>query len=74
MVKKSTSFLYTVPTSTSVIDQIKHLTTDHESGEIINTAYEIPRMESVVRYLHAAAGFPTKAIWLKSICNDNYLT
>ena len=57
-----------------MLDHIKHLTTDHESGEIINTAYELPRMESVVRYLHAAVGFPTKARWLKSICNGNYLT
>ena len=72
--KKSINFLYTVITSTSVLDHIKHLTTDHKSGEIINTAYELPRMESVVRYLHAAVGLPTKTKWLKSIYNGNYLT
>ena len=31
-------------------------------------------MECVVRYLHADAGFPTKATWLNSIHNMNYLT
>ena len=42
--------------------------------EAIQKVYEIPRIKGTVRYLHAAAGFPTKATWLKSIPHVNYLT
>ena len=33
----------------------------------INTAYELPISEQLVRYLHACAGYPTKETWLKAI-------
>ena len=42
--------------------------------EAIQNVYKLPSIESAVRYLHAAAGFPTKATWLKSIQDGNYLT
>eukprot|EP00956_Cyclotella_meneghiniana_P000110 scaffold196_cov26-Cyclotella_meneghiniana.AAC.2 len=29
--------------------------------------YDLPSTERVIRYLHAAAGFPTKSTWLKAI-------
>ena len=38
------------------------------------SAYNLPRVESLVRYLHAAAGFPIKSTWLKSIKEDNCAT
>ena len=44
------------------------------AGETINNFYEIPSLACAVRYLHVAAGFPTKATWLKRIRNSNYLT
>ena len=44
------------------------------AAETIQNVYKLPSIESAVRYLHAAAGFPTKATWLKSIRNGNYLT
>ena len=43
-------------------------------SEAINNVYELPSIERAVRYLHGAAGFPTKATWLKSIRAGNYLT
>jgi len=37
--------------------------------EHINNAYELPSIEQAVRYLHAAAGHPTKHMWLKAIAH-----
>jgi len=36
--------------------------------------YELPSMKEVVRFQHAALGFPTKATLLTSICNNNLVT
>ena len=44
------------------------------STEAINNVYELPSIERAVRYLHGAAGFPTKATWLSAIRKGNYLT
>jgi hypothetical protein len=33
--------------------------------ENINHAYSIPSVEGKIRFLHAAAGFPTKETWLR---------
>jgi hypothetical protein len=40
--------------------------------EHINNVYELPSIEQAVRYLHAAAGHPTKYTWLKAIARGNY--
>ena len=40
----------------------------------IKSAYEFPRSEKLVRYLHACAGYPTKETWLKEIRAGNYLS
>jgi hypothetical protein len=42
--------------------------------ENINHAYSIPSMEGKIRFLQAAAGFPTKETWLKAIKAGNYIT
>jgi hypothetical protein len=42
--------------------------------ENINHAYSIPSTEGKIRFLHAAAGFPTKETWLKAIKAGNYVT
>ena len=44
------------------------------SAEEINNVYELPSIEPAIIYLHGAAGFPTKATWLKAICNGSYLS
>ena len=36
--------------------------------------YELPSMKEVVRFQHAALGFPMKAMLLTSICNNNLVT
>jgi hypothetical protein len=35
--------------------------------EIVSNVHDLPSTEQVVKYLHAAAGFPTKSTWLKAI-------
>ena len=36
-------------------------------AEAINNIYKLPSTELEIKYLHGAAGFPTKATWLKDI-------
>ena len=38
------------------------------------SAYDLPSVEALVQYFHAAAGFPVKTMWLKAIKVGNYLT
>ena len=40
----------------------------------INNVYELPSTAQSIRYLHAAAGFPTKQTWLKAIRAGNFVT
>ena len=36
--------------------------------------YSLPSISQTIRYLHAAAGFPTKDSWITAIKNGNYKT
>ena len=38
------------------------------------SAYDLPSVQALVRYLHAAAGFPVKSTWLKAIKAGNFAT
>ena len=38
------------------------------------SAYDLPIVESLVHYLHAAVGFPIKYTWLDAIKSGNYTT
>jgi hypothetical protein len=40
----------------------------------IHNVYELPSVEPTIQYLHGAAGFPTRASWLKAIRHGNYLS
>ena len=40
----------------------------------INHVYKLPSVEPAIRYLHGAAGFPTKYTWLKAIRKGNFLS
>ena len=74
---ESLNSLYTVPSSAAMLDHIELFTSNpHRPNptEAINNVYELPSIEKAVRYLHGAAGFPTKATWLQSFRNDNYLS
>ena len=42
------------------------------TAHILN-AYEIRAQPALIRYYHAAAGFPTKLTWLKAISNGHFL-
>ena len=37
-------------------------------------AYNLPSVESLVRYMHVAAGFPVKSTYLKAIKKGNFAT
>ena len=69
---QSRSTQYIIPSSERVRDYLK--TTVEQKEEAINNVYEIPSLEQAIRYLHAAAGYPTKATWLKAIRRGNYST
>ena len=74
---ESLNSLYTVPSSAAMLDHIELFTSNpHRPNptEAINNVYKLPSIEKAVRYLHGAAGFSTKATWLKSIHNGNYLS
>jgi hypothetical protein len=36
-------------------------------SEFVNNVYELPNTEQVIAWYHAAAGYPTKATWIKAI-------
>ena len=42
--------------------------------EFVNSVYELPNLEQVVAWYHAAAGYPTKTTWLKAIEAGLYAT
>ena len=39
---------------------------------IIQNVYQLRTKPEVVRYLHASAGFPTKATWQSGVATGNY--
>ena len=43
------------------------------TSEGIHHVYDLPSIKPAIRYLHAAADFPTKLTRLKAICNGSYL-
>ena len=49
----------------------KIYTTTIQKGPEANSVYELPSVEALVRYMHAAAGFPVKSTWLKAIKHGN---
>ena len=40
----------------------------------MQNAYDLPSLEALVRYMHAAAGFPVKSTWIKAIKKENFAT
>ena len=40
--------------------------------DAIFNVYELKKMPEIIRYYHAAAGFPTKRTWIAAINNDQY--
>ena len=50
------------------------ITTENSTVELANNVYNLPSISQMVRYLHAAAGFPIKEMWIKAIKAGNYNT
>ena len=66
--------LYEVPFCARMLKHIEAFKKDRASpSEDINNVYKFPSIETAIRYLHGASGFPTKATWLKAIQNRGYL-
>ena len=40
----------------------------------IDSAYELPITEKLIRYLYSCAGYPTKETWVKAIRAGNYVS
>ena len=51
---------------------IKDYTTANQKIPAAHSAYNLLSIEDLVRYMHAAAGFPVKYIWLKAIKKVNF--
>ena len=66
--------LYEVPSCTRMLKHIEILKKYRPSpSEAINYVYKLPSIKPAIMYLHSAAGFPTKATWIKAIRNRSYL-
>ena len=68
----STNKVYEVQTTKYSQDFIKQHLERTNKYEYVHNVYELPSMEQTVRYLHAAAGHPTKETWLMAIAKGNY--
>ena len=55
-------------------DERKPISCVRSKKELAANVYSLPSIPQTIRYLHAAAGFPTKDSWIKAIQNGNYTT
>jgi hypothetical protein len=55
-------------------EEQKPIRVSRSKTEIAASVYSLPSIPQTIRYLHAAAGFPTKDSWIKAINNGNYAT
>ena len=46
--------------------------TAHRTTLEAHSAYDLPSVEALIRYFHAAAGYPVRSTWLKAISVGNY--
>ena len=73
-VQQSLNSLYEAPKTNHVLDHVQSIMTSNRPSEFIHNVYKFLSIEPVICYLHSAAGFPTKATWLKAIHILNYLS
>ena len=50
----------------------KLYTTTSQKNPEANNVYDLPILESLVRYMYAAAGFPVRSTWLRAIKKGNF--
>ena len=56
-------------------DDLRPFTGTHtvsKASLAVFSAYDLPSVDALVRYFHAAAGFPVRDTWLKAIKAGNY--
>ena len=53
---------------------INNYTTTSQITPAAHSAYDLPILEALVRYMHTVAGFPVKSTWLKSTKKGNFAT
>ena len=63
--------LWRVALGSNKIQKEPYTTTSQKIPEASNV-YDLPSMEALVRYMHAAAGSPVRYTWLKAIKNGNF--
>ena len=73
---KNLNSLYNVKTTRATQERVRRLLGQSTAVpcpmEHINNVYELPNINQTVRYLHTAAGHPTKHTWMKAIARGNY--
>jgi hypothetical protein len=66
--------MYEVPNTALTCQHIDAISAFAHRWEYLHNVYKLPSLEPIVPYLHAAAGFPPKATWLKAVWWGNYST
>ena len=61
-----------IPTTAKMRDRINFFT--EAPTDTIDNVYELPSIERAVRYLHGAAGFPTKTTWLEAVRSGTFVS
>ena len=72
---ESLNSVYSLPSSDRITTHVAACCDNRPPPtEVINNVYELPNIDPAIKYLHGAAGFPTKATWLKAIRKGSYLS
>ncbi len=66
--------MYEVANMTLTRQHINAISLLAHCREYFHNVYKLPSLEPIVRYLHAATGFPPKLTWLKAVQWGNYST
>jgi hypothetical protein len=66
--------MYTVKTNQLACEHMALQMCKNHCQEYLHNVYELPSIKPTIQFLHGAAGFPTKASWLKAIRKGNYLS
>ncbi len=69
---QSQNQLYTVQTTKHSRKHIRALLFCTNKEEYIHNVYQLPSIERMVRYLHAAAGHPPEDTWAKAVGRGSY--
>ena len=63
---------YTHLVNQSPINILRKAAPTMKGFEQLDSAYEIKKTPQLIKYFHAAAGFPTKTTWLEALNNGHY--